>query len=263
MKFVIENYSNYSNTQPLYLNAALNDIENIESLIYETNSKSLFDFLDIHKPDYFISHAGILKSDHILYCKENKNVSLILSVQDLTEKDIHNIDHILNENNINCPLLFLNNNVIPKTKYRNTIRLLDCADSNLSKQKSNIEYKIHRGYIINKYRDIKDKNPHHLLSTNIELKDKIDICLPEIHLASLYNNYDELIFLDIENHIPQSFFDAVFLGNKVSFVSQNKETIDMMQSVFKDSVNIKNLIIEKHTEKNRVKTLISQLPKKV
>jgi hypothetical protein len=261
MKFVIENYSNYSNTQPLYLNAGLNDIENIESLIYETNSRSLFDFLDIHKPDYLITHANFFKNDHMLYCKDNKNLSLILSVQDLEEKHIHNIDNILNQNNISCSLFFLNNNVIPKTKHRNTIRLLDCADSNLSKQKSNLKYKIDRAYVINKFHNIEDKNPYHLLSTNIELKDKVDICLPEIHLSSLYANYNEIIFLDIGDYIPQSFFDAILLGNKVSYISENKEINIMMQNVFKDSKDLKNLVCEKHTEKNRVKTLLSQLPR--
>lgn len=263
MKFVIENYSDYSSTQALYLNSSFNKIENTKSFLYEPNSMSVFDFLDIHKPDYLITHANFFKNDHMLYCKDNKNLSLILSVQDIEEKHIHNIDNILYQNNIDCRLLFLNKNIVPKIKYRNIIRLLDCADSNLIGKKTNIQYKINKAYVVNKIHDIEDKNSYHVLSTNIDLKDMVDICLPEIHLSSLYANYNEIIFLDIGDYIPQSFFDAILLGNKVSYISENKETNIMMQNVFKDSKDLKNIVCEKHTEKNRVKTLISQLPKKV
>lgn len=271
MKFVIENYSNNKTTQPLYLHTGLDNQENISATLYENNTRSLFDMLDSTNPEYFITHASLLKRDHIEYCKQNNNIKLIISVQNLQKKDIQNLDQVLHDNDINCPILFLNSNVIPKIKHRNIIRLMDCADSNLSKQKAIVNYKLNRAYVVDQVHNIEDKTPYHVLSTNMELKDKVDICLPEIHLSALYSKYDEIIFLDIKDNVPQSFFDAILLGNKVIYKSDDSDTNTMIENIFKHltprNINecnfqeLKQLVEEKHTEKNRVKTLISQLPK--
>lgn len=270
MKFVIENYSDQYHTQPLYFHKELVD-QGHEATIYETNSSSVFDVLDRTHPDYYITHARLLKNDHIYYAKNNK-IKFLINVQHLTFQDINNLDGILHQNNIDCPFFFLNLNAVPKVKHRNIIRIMDCADINLLDQKSNIKFQIPKAYMVDSSQNVDDKCPHHIISNNLELRETIDICLPEIQLGLFYSNYDEIIFLHSDNYITQSFFDSIMFGAKTYFLSNSADIKDMFNSVFKDIdlsydkkftnfEELRELVKEKHSPKNRIKTLLSQLPK--
>ena len=92
----------------------------------------------------------------------------------------------------------------------------------------------------------------------------------------MYKNYDEVIFEKIENFITQSFFDALHQCNKVYYEYAASEVEESIRKIFKLEGNvldynnesrldnfesIKSIVEEKHKPINRVKTILSQLPK--
>jgi hypothetical protein len=113
------------------------------------------------------------------------------------------------------------------------------------------------------------------------MKDSVDFCLPITMLSSIYSKYEEIIFTEISNSLPQYFFDAIYHGEKVYYdivdEAKSKLADEIVGSVLKvgnglnynnpdkitDFTDLKKHIEEKHSSLNRTKTLLSQLPQKV
>lgn len=278
MKFLIENYANSSQTQCLYLNTILNSHDSCKSFLYNSKERSMYDVLDKFSPDYFITHASLLKNDFVVYCKqEKKDIKLLLNIQGLSNDNVAQLDISLQANDINCPILFttINSSLLPKIKHRRLLQLLDAFDPNLTRSKKIATYQLPKAFFVLNQHDIDEEVPYHIITINDKIKKYADICIPEVYMSTLYSNYEEVIFYDINNYIPQSFFDAIAMGNKVYFKSENKDTIEMINNILKpekslnyddedklqDFTNIKKYVLDKHSGQNRVKTLLSQLPK--
>jgi len=277
MKFLIDNYYDGQNTQCLYFNSILAQLGH-ESRIYNAKDHSLYDILDIYKPDYYITHPNILSKDFISYSKNEKNnIKLILNTQQLQAEEIKLLDIYLKNDNVHCLLMIsnLDNKNIPKLKYSKIAQILNCADENLLKLQPDIKYNIPKAYFVSSKYEAQESVPHHKITNIKELSALVDIYLPEMQLASLYSNYEEIIFPNMQNYIPQSFFDAIMLGKKVYFTSDDNNIIDLINVVLKperslnyndndrmqDFTSLKEYIKEKHYTINRVKTLLSQIPK--
>lgn len=277
MKFLVENFSDQTSTQSLYLYDIINSYNEHTSVLYN-GKESVYDTLDKNNPDYFITDIKSLTRDFISYNNDvNQNIKLLLNVSKLSNADIVELDKNLKLDNVNCPLLFsnINERKLPNLRNRRIITLGEAADRKIELIKTSIKYKVSRAYFILDHFTHDDKNPHHIITNNVNLRKDADICLQETHLASLYSNYDEIIFCGIKNYIPQSFFDCLILGCKAYYIANDEDTNVLINTILKPEKslnyfdnnrmeNFDNLLAyikEKHCGENRVKKLLSQLPR--
>ena len=278
MKFIIENYSDQTHTQPLYFHDVINKNEDHSSIMHDPSRDSVYDVLDKHTPDYYVTYANLLTQDFVVYQKnENKNIKLLLNVSYLSSDQIMTLDKNLHDDNVNCPLFFsnTNQNKLPKLRNRRILQLSDAADTNLSHVKTNLKYNLQKAFFILKSFKPQDDGPHHIITNIQQLNKDSDIVLPEAKLVSLYKNYDEIIFYGISDYIPQSFFDCLYLGCKVYYISDNTEVHNLINILLKpeqslnyhdkdrmvDFSKLHAYVKEKHCGQNRVKTFLSQIPR--
>lgn len=282
MKIVIENYMNAEDTQALYFNNELRNYGH-EVIIFDQSKNSIYDILDIHKPEIYISHAFRLSQDLLFYLENNKlDLDILLNINGLSKQDIENFDKFFAEKNINSSFFFTcaNKNKLPKINH-NILTINNAADINLINQTSNIEYYINKAIFVYDKDSIKNyEDDYHVITTNPKIKESVDICLPEISLAPLYKFYNTIIFRDFLGYLPQAFFDAIIMGAKVYFDLDNKDHQEEVTEICKkllklnssldyntedklnDFTELKNYILEKHTSKNRTNTLISNIKKR-
>lgn len=276
MKFLVQNYSSEYSTQALYLSRCLNEQEEYSSVLWN-NSCSLYDIMDKEKPDYFITSAFMLSKDFVYYVNSSnfvpRDIKLLLNIDGVSQDVVNSLENSLVSNNIKCPFFFSNNHNIKTNKIR-LVNINNAYDVYLS-QKSTIQYNIGKAIIINsKEQATKYDGSYHILAINNDLSEVADIVLPESRLCALYHNYDEII-VHIEDIVPQAFFNAIMYGNKVYYKSSNKEVKTSIEKLLRtdasldyddanrqtDFSEIKKTVKERHSSYNRVKTLLSQLPK--
>lgn len=281
MKFLIENYSGYESTQPLYFHKHINDHEGHSSVI-RSNSVSVFDAFDMVNPDVYIASAHTLSRDAVMYLRENrdKDIKLLICTDGLSVEEIQSLEDVLKKSEVNCHFFF-NSLESQASKRSRVVQIRNCADINLEPSLK-IDYKIQKAVFVNKSSKIRNyQGTFHVISTNKQMKDDVDFCLPITMLSSIYSKYEEIIFTDISRSIPQYFFDAIYLGEKVYYdiLDDEKSKIadEIVGSVLKignglnynnpdkitDFSSLKKYVEEKHSSANRTKTLLSQLPQKV
>jgi hypothetical protein len=283
MKIVIENFSTSDDTQALYLTNTLKEMGH-DAIIFDQTKNSIYDTLDTHVPDIYISHAFRLSQDLLFYLENNnKNIDILLNINGLKTGDISNFDKFFQEKGIESSFFFtsMSKQIIPKT-YNNIVILHNAADLNLLQRQPNIEYHIEKAIFVYNKESIKEYDgSYHIITTNPNLKDVVDIYLPEMSLASLYQFYDEIIFRDFLGYLPQAFFDAIVMGPKVYFDVDDKDIQDSIDTLaskilkIDTSINyksdnklnnftqLKEYVLEKHTNKNRTNTLLSNIKKRV
>jgi hypothetical protein len=274
MKFLVQNYSSEYSTQALYLARGLNEQDGHSGALWN-NSCSLYDIMDKENPDYYITSAFMLSTDFIHYAQNHLmfEMKLLLNVDNVSQDIINNIENSLEKNRINCPFFFSYDQNV-KTKKVRFVNINNAYDAYLSQQ-SNMKYKIDKGIIINAKEEVeKYEGSYHILSQNKDMNEIADIVFPESQLCSLYHNYEEII-VNISDVIPQAFFDAIMYGNKVYYKSTNKDIKNDIQKILRtdaildyederkttDFAEIKKTVEERHSSSNRIKTLLSQLPK--
>ena len=282
MKFLIDNYSDSNSTQSLYLNKHLNECGHTSFLRIDPN-QSLYDALDIHVPDIYITSAHTFSKDLILYITENQqtNLKLIVCVNGANQNLIEKIEDLIKANNINC-LFFFGNKKDVKTKSIKYLLLPEATDINIIVESSELKYNIQKAVIVTDRSKIKRYDgTYHVISLNQNMQ-KCDFFLPVTMFAHLYFNYQEVIVTDFEDYIPQYVYDALSRNIKLYYdiddtVLSNKMNETLMK-VFKlesDALNynssnklnnfldISAYVNEKHTSLNRTKTLLSQIPNKI
>lgn len=275
MKFLIENYASVLDTQALYLHKAIAETTGNESVLWDSNTSSIYDVMDKERPDYYITSATRLSRDFAEYVKNEKNIKLLLNVDYLTQETITGLEKSVLDSGIDCCFFFSSN---PKASTRKIrfVHLNHAYDPNLKKVSKPIDYDIETAIFVMNENSIKEHTgTYHFISTNEKIKDKTDIVLPEHMLFCLYCNYSQVIFNDIESYIPQSFFDAAVESGAVYYYNVSDSCKESIKRLFKtdktldyneedrmkDFSKMKLYIKEKHMPENRVKTLLSQLPK--
>lgn len=277
MKFLIENYAGYESTQALYFHKHINDY-NEHSCVIRPNNISIFDSFDIIKPDVYICSASKLSKDALLYIKQNKDIKLIICVDDISNDDIQSLDDIIKQSEVICHFFFTSGNINNKKVRTRIVQIRNGADINLEPSLK-IQYNIQKAILVNKATKIKNYNgTFHVISCNPNLKDSIDFYLPVTMLPSVYGKYEEIIFTDLQENLSQCFFDAIYNGNKVYYdivdEDKAKKADEIIDTTFKvgNSLNynnpnklinfddLKRYVAEKHSSLNRTKTLLSQLP---
>lgn len=272
MKFLITNYSSESQTESSYFHTALNLINGCSSVLWDYKKHSAYDIFDYTKPDYYITHINSIHNDAISYMKENGKCKLIVNATGPSKEDILKIEKLLLDNNIDIAFFFTNDEVPCKLKQTNILSIPFGADVFI--QSNKIKYNLQKAFlVVGKVNNIDFLGSYHTLSYNEKLSDFVDIALPEIQLAGLYKNYDNIVIKFGSRIIPQIFFDAVYHGNMVNYELEDSDELTYINDKLgkllkidfaKDSANnfqnIKEAVRSKHTCLNRVKSLLSQLP---
>lgn len=272
MKFLINNYASEAQTESLYFNTSLNLIKGCSSNLWDARQYSAYDMFDLTKPDYFITHVSSIQQDALSYIKENKNCKIILNITGQSKENLENIEKFILNEGIEIAFFYTNEDETFKLRNTNIVSIPLGADIFLDQ--NNLRYNIKKAFVINSKSDIIDcEEPHHTLSYNSKLSSQVDISMPEIKLAGLYRNYQEVVIRFCGKLIPQLFFDACYYGNKVYYDVNDPDQMSTINSKIgkilkidyslKNNDNpqvIKNIIKKKHTCLSRVKSLLSQLP---
>ena len=282
MKFVIDNYADYNSSQALYFQKHIDSSEEHQCIAINERSMSLFDFFDKTLPDCYISSANKFSRDALLYLTENKNIQLILSISNSNNSEVLELESILLESKVNCPFFITNatDDNIPFTKKIKIVRVMEGTDINLDNDLG-IDYKIEKAVIVttDSEKIRRYNSTFHVISSNTELSQVVDIVLPVHMMRASFTHYNEVIFQNFDKHIPQSFFESLAMGKKTYYDIHDKSKADKLDSIMdkifgvgnslnyskpnklEDFTEIQKKVLEKHTSKNRVKTLLSQIPK--
>ena len=271
MKFLIDNYTTQYNTQPIYLYTEINNL-NTCSAALRNPAQSIYDTMDSLSPDVYITHAGLIKQDFIQYMQENptKQVDVVISVEGMDNNEIDKVDSGLSALGIKCKFIFSSNSI--STKNYTSVVIPNAADRNIVKDPG-INYKIDRAIFVLSKEDIKEYDPpYHIISNNNNLADTVDICAAELYLASIFSNYNEIIFENLSPKFSQAFFDALLFCDKVYYTSDDprvEANINKMlgldvnlkygsKNMLEDFTQVKEVIKSKHLSINRLLTLVSQ-----
>lgn len=283
MKFLIDNYSDYNTTQPLYFHQHINEYDEHQCHLKSDNSISMYDLFDRFEPDVYITSAHKISKDAVMYLKENqkdKDIKLAIYIQNVKNNEVLAIEDLLKKHGVSCSFFFLNcdKKHKPITKNTNVVMIQDGADVNLSLN-LDINFNIDRAFIIDKQTQFKSRTgTYHVITTNPELKDLSDFSLPINLLTAMYSKYNEIIFTNLKDHIPQSVFDAITHGNKVYYDIEDKDASSQLDEIFdktfgigssmnyksvkklEDFSKVKELTVDKHNSRKRTRSLLSQIP---
>ena len=273
MNFIVGNYTSFIQTEPMYINATLGSI-GCKSTVWNPSQISAYDIFDLIKPNYYITHITKIMDDVISYVQENGNVELILNITGVTQEIVTQAEQFLKEKNIPIAFLFTN---AEDPDIKSKARLVKIGlGADIFLNTGSLRYSIDIGQIVSSKDQIKNYDcSYHSISCNKSLEDSVDICLPIYQLSNIYSNYKEIAFRGFESIIPQSFYDAVFYGNKVycdiDDINTKSELSDKIKKVLRteidicdkntvDSSELRRKILDRHTCLHRVKSLLSQLP---
>ena len=280
MKFIIDNYVTHNHTQPLYFHKHINEYEQHEAVLLNNHGQGTYDTFDKIKPDVYITSASILSHEAIQYLSETPILTAI-NVQAIKASEALVLEEIIRDKKINCAFFFGNHHkrVEPNTKRIRFNRIMDCADLNLTIGESKLKYEVEKLILCSGDVEIKNYGEtFHISSTDPELKGAIDFTLPIHLIKTLYANYKEIIVADCNYSLTQCFFDALSLGKKVYYDVINKSEREVIQKTIQklfgeeyelsyaednktnDFSKIQEIVLEKHTSRNRTKQLLSQIP---
>lgn len=267
MKFLIQDYSTLFHTEPKYFNHILNSLEGCSSALWSVdNPMSVYDIMDMVKPNVVITHASLVPKDLIIYLSENKHIELILNISGVTQEDLNNIEKIFTQYDVNCNLCFVNygEHYFISKKF-NIVSIYHGVDL-FFPTNTNIKYKVDKLYLTNNPNTkIEDNCSYHTISNNENIKDDVDMVISVYDLGAIYNNYDQICIESFPNKniVPQLFFDATYYGKSVKFNFTTEQLQEVCRILkldnIKDTNKVKQVLKEKHTCFNRTKSLLSQL----
>ncbi|NDG28566.1 hypothetical protein EB118_00485 [bacterium] len=280
MNFVIDNYTTSEDTQPMYFHQTLIEMDH-KSYLCDSSKESVYDIFDRYKPDVYITHGHKISQDVIHYINNNENkIDVLINISAMSNEDVQKLSQFFFANNITSSLFFsyLDSDNLPKIKDRNIISLCNAADLNLLQRKNTIKFNVDIGVLVKTKNNIKEYDGiYHNISNYESLKDDVDFVLPELLLAPLYKSYKTIVLREFNGYLPQSLFDAIIFDCSVYFDLDNKDSLNKMNDTVSkilktsktldindndrliDFSELKTYILEKHTSKNRVKTLLSNI----
>jgi hypothetical protein len=265
MKFLIQDYSTFFHTESKYFNHILNNIDGCSSVLWGSDNKtSVYDMMDMTKPDVVITHASIIHKDLVLYLSENKNIDLVLNISGISKEDLQNLENIFTKYDTNCSLCFVNyGEHYFVTKKFNIVSIYHGVD--LFLPQNAINYLVDKMYLVYNECNVNDNCSYHIFSHNVNIENQVDAIVPAYDVGALYKNYNNVVIERFpHNHIvPQSFFDAVYYSKNVTYNMPQEQMSEIYRILkvdsLKDLSKTKQILKEKHTCLNRTKSLLSQL----
>lgn len=278
MKVLIQNYTHTLSTEPLYLNASMNQTKKVTSNMWNDKAISAFDALDQVAPDVLICHFMLPKiNDVFKYASNNKNLELVINVTGINQQNMSVLQDILEKNKIQCPFVIYNHHEsisqLKQSKIK-VVNILPGADIFLSPSKTP-DFKIDAAILGSSKTTLfeeqceKYKTYHKLkLQLNNDQNDYFDMDTNLMMLKSFYHKYNEFVIVDDLSIIfTQLFFDSSLSSKKVVIKSDDNEKLNkILASLFFDDQQqgsidtlIKNQIKKKHTCLNRTAKLLREL----
>ena len=279
MKILIKDYTSSRSTQAMYLVHGLQNVPNVQAGLWSGDG-SLYDAMDQFQPDLLIMHMLAFGNDVVSYLRDDDTppVKLAMCVTGVTNESIEGVDANLRRDGLSDSIALYfssrNKNMLPKTKTT-MLPLLEAADP-VAVGKHSMDYKIDTCVVIDKESEVRNDDygrSFHFASSNPDLQGKADLCLNQGQLATLLKNYSNVVIKHATSTIPQVFFDAALSGARPVFALDNKDDQTRIGELCKklfgfsclrgddiDHEAVAQIVAEKHTATNRVKTLISQLP---
>jgi hypothetical protein len=273
MRIIIDNYSDAYTTQPMQFHRQFLE-QGIESSMLDMSSVSVYDAMDTLKPDILITSGTKLTNSIVQYLSEDKGKKLVLNIDNLQKDQVQQIADLLKQNSISTICFITSDYSLPqKIDKINVVKLLPSVDTYMI-QGLDFDYNIEIGLVIdNLIDDIGYPNTFHVISANPDLVNKTDISLNCLGLRSIYSKYNNIVIKDLKN-VNQILFDALAFGNKVYYDNKEDNGLgEKLKSIFKidleldynnenktqDFSEIKKIIMEKHTDSRRTKSLLSQI----
>tara|TARA_B100000085_G_C18555597_1_gene517569 strand:- start:890 stop:1720 length:831 start_codon:yes stop_codon:yes gene_type:complete len=273
MKILIDNYSDYSNSQSLYLNEGFKNFGH-ESHVFDVASNSIFDVCDTINPDILIISANRITKGVIEYLQQS-NLKLIINVDNLDLDNTKQLTSFLKEAKVGVAFLFTSEESFPKNVDGfNVVKVYHAADVNQI-ESLHFNYNVGKAIIIDKtHENIGYEGSFHVIGIGDKVKkENVDIFLPSISLRSLFPKYNEIIFKDLQK-INQTFLNAICSGVPTYYDNEDsskiQETLNKMlkeefninyrnENKITDFKNIASVVKENHTGNNRAKTILSQI----
>lgn len=277
MYFTIFNYSSPSFLQPLYFKSQIDSIDGCASSIIN-NTNNVYEVYDKGQPQYSILNAGMSLNDFIHYNKHSgSKVKHLLNIDYIKDQYIPDLQaFVKHEKDFECKLIFSTNFKHKNIKFDAPyVHIGNCVDTNI--KASNKTFDIDKAVVVRTKEDKKkyEGTCHFMQINNGQDEGEVDFSVNNITAGKLLCNYKEVVVRNIDpNIIPEVFFNALYFGNAVYFDNdENSEAVDeVLRKMFKvshsfdynkkeiyDKPKIIQVIEEKHTPKNRIKQLLSNL----
>ncbi len=289
MKFVIDNYASSSNTQALYLHKHISDNPHHE-VVMNTFDTPVYDIMDTVKPNVFITSCNTMSKDLFMYMKEfqkKDNIKLLINTDESKIAHIDKVNSMLKEDNVEYKFFgSLNNPHMSKEVQNKSFRLPNCTDINIERddnpetkwfKKINNLVVVDSKEELEKLESVINNTTYHVLCKKSSMINDINFDIVGL-CKHIFQNYDQVIFSNLDDSLHQMFFESLSRAAKTYFVSEkSKDLSNKISKVLGDSVNldvldkdrtrdfgsIKKTVQKRHTSANRTKSLLSQLPQKI
>jgi len=267
MKAIVQNYVTAFSTESMYITETINRISGC-SAAYWKNNISAYDIFDTVKPDVFFTHASFLKKETVEYISSNTNIECVFNVTGLNQDIINNINSLVKDQNINCPLLYTNE--INKTlKSKINLQYIPLGFDPYNPIISQIpEYKIDLGcYSINKEVKVPSNfSTYHTIGSS----QSSDIKGTILEIPTLCTKYRNFVIYDDSNIVSQAFYTSLYHGVPTYYHTSNEKIKQAIKNITKSEntfdinnkedyqwKDIQEHIKSKHTGINRVKAIFS------
>tara|TARA_Y100000004_G_scaffold189887_1_gene246173 strand:- start:10 stop:897 length:888 start_codon:yes stop_codon:yes gene_type:complete len=274
MKILFHDFSNVFTTEPRYLHRALEQCQ-IDSQIWNNPQTSVYDALDMVKPDVLVSHYQALNNDIVKYLSQSK-VELALNVTGATDNVISQIDDL--SNNVKVKLVYDNtyHKPISRSKKIKSDQIMPAADifSPVQPIEQRFKLGIFTSIESKQYQDEVNKEPiHHRLHLGVsgEKDGHYDLDVDMQRLPSIIRMYDGIKIVDtVRNVCSQLFFEACLHGQNVNIIvpeSEQESFTDSFEKIFSSepediedlASEIKDQIVQNHTPFHRAARLLKLL----
>jgi len=290
MQALIQNYANANSSESLYMTECINSMDGCKAVLWGDQNVSVFDIFDSINPTTFFTHYSLITNDLVKYLS-GSNIECIFNVTEAQQEHIDQLDTMLLDNKIKCPFIFTNHprqfNALIQRKTK-LLSVMHGADIFLPKQALNIpDYKLEAG-IVTDYKPDGGRlsslsakyATHHIISSDPELSEHVDLISPTTHMYALYPKYQKTIITQSKRYLPQCLFDSILYGNETYYLTRNEgqqeKTSEVLKAVFrtKESLvrdedgiqkgganfgNVRSRLIEGHTCVSRVKRIMARL----
>jgi len=278
MKILIQNYSSYDSTEPMYFNACLSKTGCVTPYLWNIDAISTFDVIDKTTPDLLLcKYDTPALNDIIKYLSGNKNIELLFNITGINQNKLDLLEEIIEDKKIACKAFISNYHpAMQDVKSKNTkiINLLPAADIFLNAYQLP-EYKLEAALISNN-KDLLNKRiskykSYHKMHFGIGNDDFFDMNINLNNLASLYDKYEEFVLIGNSKMIfSQLFFDCTLRSKRTTLVSQDNDlTNTILGSLFRSeesaediSAIIKRQVKQKHNCVYRTAKLMNDLGNK-
>ena len=267
MRILIQGYQTADSSQCDYFSDRLNRMDGVTCGVW-SGEGGLYEVMDNFKPDAYVAHLANFDNDMFTYIKDADTTplkKLILVANNCKHQSILESDKILKGLGYDAHTYITNNLSHLSKAPENTVYLSAAADMTAVELES-IDYDINTLVVIDKQEELGEAplGTYHTMSTNSEMKGKVDICLPLIQFSALLKNYKNVSIRTNSHVLQQIYYDAVMSGCNVTIDSSNSHCKDrllqLISQLKKDQDSVRDTVLREHLSQHRAEKLLSLIP---